>query len=200
MRQVVNPSRKQGATACGTLPKSIYLETGTRNGMPENKLRETGITEVLPVFDKANLIPYCVAHIASALSLRTARPRTPTTDRTMAAITIALLSPVALMTAEEEAVSGLEAEATEPSVASFHCVVPETPLAEAVGTTATSLPETTTSMFRLMPASLKIPPTWLRAVLTAVRTSVSLLALFSAFTAWVRELRRVAELSRRARS
>ncbi len=59
----------------------------------------------------------------------------------MAAITIALLSPVALMTAEEEAVSGLEAEATEPSVASFHCVVPETPLAEAVGTTATSLPE-----------------------------------------------------------
>ena len=51
-----------------TLPKSIYLETGTRNGMPENKLRETGITEVLPVFDKANLIPYCVgSHCQCAL-------------------------------------------------------------------------------------------------------------------------------------
>ena len=106
----------------------------------------------------------------------------------MVAITIALLSPVALMTAEEEAVSGLEAEATEPSVASFHCVVPETPLAEAVGTTATSLPEATTSMFRLMPASLKMPPTWLRAVLTAVRTSASVLAPFRAFLAWVRAL------------
>ena len=65
--------------------------------------------EVLPA---AGQKPDLCSWIYSARSLRTAMPSTPATARAATAKTTAVLSPVALMTALEEAVMGFAAEET----------------------------------------------------------------------------------------